>query len=69
MEGRVEVFPVGLFSGESKDSERKSYATLIKAKDDGSEITTTGPTRNGAYLVHLVNMQWVAGDPSCGLTH
>lgn len=68
MEGRVEVFPVGLFNSESKGSEPKSYTTIIKAKDGGSEITTTGPNRNSAYLIHLINMQWVAGDPSCSLT-
>lgn len=65
--GRVEVFPVGVFSGENKDSDRKSYITTIKATKDGSEVTTTGPIRNTAYIVNLLSMQWVSGDPACSL--
>ena len=65
--GRVELFPVGLFSAENKDSDRKSYVTVVTAKGDGSEVTTTGPSRNGAFLVHSMNLQWVRGEASCTL--
>ena len=65
--GRVEVFPVGLYSATDKDSDRKSYVTTIKAKGDGAEVTTTGPVRNTAYIVNLLNMQWIAGVPACSL--
>ena|SRR5471032_1811507 len=67
--GRVEVFPVGIYSGEDKDSDRKSYITTIKAKGDGSEIATNGPLRNTAYIVNMLNMQWASDEPSCALKH
>jgi hypothetical protein len=67
--GRVEISPVGLFSGENKDSDRKSYITTIKAKGNGSEVTTTGPLRNTAYIENLLNIQWASGEPSCALRH
>jgi hypothetical protein len=63
--GRVEVFPVGVFSGEDKDSDRKSYITTIKATERGSEVTTTGPLRNTAYIVNLLSLQWISGKPDC----
>lgn len=65
--GRVEVYSSGLLNMESKDEDRKSYVTTVGAKGQGSEVTTTGPTRNGAFIVHSINMQWVRGDPSCTL--
>lgn len=67
MVGRVELFPVGLLSAENKDSDRKSYVTTVAAKGEGSEVTTTGPSRSGAFTVHSINMQWVAGEASCTL--
>lgn len=64
-EGSVEVLASGLFNQETSDVQRKSYITKIRATPGGSEITTSGPTRKGAYVVHLVNMQWVSGIPDC----
>jgi len=65
--GRVELFPSGPLDTESSDANRKSYVTTVSANGTGSQITTTGPTRNGAFTVHSMNAQWVAGDPSCTL--
>lgn len=63
--GRIEVLPSGLLNQEARDADRKSYVTRVVAIPSGAEVATTGPTRQGAYLIHLVNMQWIAGIPDC----
>lgn len=63
--GRVEVFPSGLFNQAANDRERKSYVTRVVGTATGTEVTTIGPSRKGAYLIHLVNLQWISGVPDC----
>jgi hypothetical protein len=63
--GRVEILPSGMLNQEARDADRKSYVTQLAESAPGTDVTTSGPTRKSAYLIHLVNLQWISGVPAC----
>jgi hypothetical protein len=69
--GRVELYHVELkeavgITGASKAEDSMFSRTItVKARDSGSEVTTTGTNPKYVYASHLRVTSWLAGSESC----
>ena len=64
--GRIELYHVGITGASKAEDSIFSRTVTIKARDNGSVVTTAGTTPKYVYANHLAIASWLRGSDACG---